>query len=272
LHNSQSNSKDLTASVSVERARGASAEAAKGEYIEYSEYIPSLREIFGVIQRRLYIVLIATVTIAGAGIAWSLVQTPMYEASIKVLIGQEQGNSTPGTLGADVQGLQQITRTMAEAITTYPVAEAVISQQNLRVSPNDLLEEYMSAQQIPNTQFIEVSYTDPSPEKAQGVANAIGEIFSERVSEVSPSSNAVTATVWEPAQMPENPVSPNLMLNTAVAILLGLASGVGLAFLLEYLDDSWRSPEEAEQVSGVPTFAVIPEFEALTGEKEAGGY
>ena len=48
--------------------------------------------------------------------------------------------------------------------------------------------------------------------------------------------------------------------------------GMRLAFLLEYVDDSWRSPEEAEQVSGVPTFGVIPEFEALTGKKEAEGY
>jgi capsular polysaccharide biosynthesis protein len=34
--------------------------------------------------------------------------------------------------------------------------------------------------------------------------------------------------------------------------------GTGLAFLLEFMDDSWRSPAEAEQVSGVPTFGVIP--------------
>jgi hypothetical protein len=34
--------------------------------------------------------------------------------------------------------------------------------------------------------------------------------------------------------------------------------GVGLAFLLEYLDDGWRSPEEVEQISGVPTYALIP--------------
>jgi protein tyrosine kinase modulator len=37
--------------------------------------------------------------------------------------------------------------------------------------------------------------------------------------------------------------------------------GVGLAFLLNYLDDSWQSSEEAEQLSGVPTFSIIPGFE-----------
>lgn len=42
--------------------------------------------------------------------------------------------------------------------------------------------------------------------------------------------------------------------------MLGLMLGTGAAFLLEYLDDSWRSPEEAEQVSGVPTFGMVPAF------------
>ncbi len=38
--------------------------------------------------------------------------------------------------------------------------------------------------------------------------------------------------------------------------------GIGLAFLLEYrLVSGLHSPERLEQLSGVPTFAVIPEFE-----------
>jgi capsular polysaccharide biosynthesis protein len=36
--------------------------------------------------------------------------------------------------------------------------------------------------------------------------------------------------------------------------------GVGLALLLDYLDDDWDSPEEVERISGVPTFAVVPTF------------
>jgi capsular exopolysaccharide synthesis family protein len=34
--------------------------------------------------------------------------------------------------------------------------------------------------------------------------------------------------------------------------------GIGLAFIMEYLDDSWRSPDEVERISGVPAFGVIP--------------
>jgi capsular polysaccharide biosynthesis protein len=78
---------------------------------------------------------------------------------------------------------------------------------------------------------------------------------------VSPSANAITATVWERAAVPDSPVSTNPLRNALLGLLLGGMLGLGLAFLLEYLDDSWRSPEEVEQVSGVPTFGAIRTFE-----------
>jgi capsular polysaccharide biosynthesis protein len=52
--------------------------------------------------------------------------------------------------------------------------------------------------------------------------------------------------------------------NGLLAAVFGLMLGTGLALLMEYLDYSWRSPEEVEQISGVPTFATIPEFAVAT--------
>jgi capsular polysaccharide biosynthesis protein len=43
--------------------------------------------------------------------------------------------------------------------------------------------------------------------------------------------------------------------------------GITLAFLLEHLDDRWRSPEDAEQVSGVPTFGVVRTFNVPKARK-----
>ncbi len=183
----------------------------------------------------------------------------MYEASIKLLVGQEQRSGTASQLGSDVQGLQQLTQTVADLVNTRPVAEAVIDRLDLEVSPEGFLEN-LGVEPVANTQTIQVSYTDPDPEQAQEIANTVGDVFSEQVSEVSPSANAITATVWEQAVAPDEPVSPDPVRNGALALVLGLMLGVGLAFLLEYLDDSWRSPEEVEQISGVPTFGIIPEF------------
>lgn len=240
--------------MNVEPGPGTIVEASEGEYVI------SLGDLLRVVWKRMWAVILVAVVLAGAAVGFSLGQTPRYEASIKILVGQEQTGDVPGSLGSDVQGLQQLTQTVADLVSTRPVAEAVIDRLELGVSPETFLEN-LSVEQVANTQTIQVSYTDPDPEQAREIANTVGEVFSEQVSEVSPSANAITATVWERAVAPDEPVSPDPVRNGALALVLGLMLGVGLAFLLEYLDDSWRSPEEVEQVSGVPTFGIIPEFE-----------
>jgi capsular polysaccharide biosynthesis protein len=247
--------------LEAEQGLGLPAEAAEYEY-----NILSLQDFLQVIRSRFWVVALVTVVLVGAAVGLSLVQTPMYEASIKILVGQERA-STENPNANDVMGLQQLTRTMAEGVNSRPVAEVVIQQLNLQMTPEDFLAN-LSVEQIPETQFMEVNYRDSSPDRAQRVADTIGDAFSTQVSQVSPSASAITATVWERAETPDGPVSPNPARNGLLALMLGLMLGTVLAFLLEYLDDSWRSPEEAEQVSGVPTFGLIPEFGAITDKKK----
>jgi succinoglycan biosynthesis transport protein ExoP len=49
--------------------------------------------------------------------------------------------------------------------------------------------------------------------------------------------------------------------------LMGSVIGVGAAFLLEFLDHSWRSPEEAESISGIPTLGIVPRFKRPLSKK-----
>lgn len=229
------------------------------------EYVLSLGDLLEIIRRHLLAVIQVVVLFVAAAMTFSIVQMPMYESSIMILVGQEQREDLQGSLGSDVQGLEQLTQTMAEAVNSRPVAEAVIEELSLGMPPEDFLRN-MTVEQVPNTQFLQVSYTDPSPQNAKRIADTIGMVFSDQVSEVSPSANAITATVWERAALLEEPVSPQPVRNGLLALVLGLIAGVGLAFLLEYLDDSWRSPEEVERISGAPTFGVVPAFKPADPE------
>lgn len=221
-----------------------------------------LGELLQVLYRRLWIILLVAGTLVSATMAFNLTQSPNYEASITMLVGQERGISeTPD----DVVGLQQLTQTMAEGVYSRRVAEAVVDRENLPTSPEVFLG-HLSVEPVPNTQLITVVYRDTDPDRAQRAANAVGEVFSERVSEVSRSANSITATVWDPAVTPSAPVSPDPIRNGLLALAAGLMLGVGLSFLLEYLDESWRSPEEAERVSGVPVYGIIPELEVGAGK------
>ncbi len=60
------------------------------------------------------------------------------------------------------------------------------------------------------------------------------------------------------ARVPTAPVEPNIPRNLSFAFMLGLTSGVGLAFLLEGLDNTVRTTEQAQMISGLPPLGMIP--------------
>jgi len=60
------------------------------------------------------------------------------------------------------------------------------------------------------------------------------------------------------ARTPGAPAEPNIARNLVFAFALGLSSGIGLAFLLEGLDNTVRTPEQAQAISGLPSLGMIP--------------
>ena len=52
-------------------------------------------------------------------------------------------------------------------------------------------------------------------------------------------------------------------MNIAIAFLLGLMVSVGLVFLLEYLDNTYKNKEQLEKDLGIPVLGAIPDVENL---------
>jgi non-specific protein-tyrosine kinase len=232
-------------------------------------YVISLRHLVQVLLRRMWVILVSAILLAGLVVAYSLQQTPIYAASIKILVGQRA--DVDPIVAPPIAELQEWAVTMAEAIDSHRIAEATIQRYNLPMTPDALVANLDAKSSVEGSQFIEVTYRDPNRARAKEVANAVGTVFSDHIEVLSPNAEGVTATVWEKAAMPVSPISPDPVRNGVVALMVGSVIGVGLAFLLEHLDDRWRSPEEAEQVSGVPTLGVIPKHEAIVGNKRKLG-
>jgi polysaccharide biosynthesis transport protein len=65
-------------------------------------------------------------------------------------------------------------------------------------------------------------------------------------------------SIVDAAATPLFPRSPNLLLNLALAFVAGLSLGILLAISLDYLDDSFKAPEDIEREIGLPVVGVVP--------------
>ena len=67
-------------------------------------------------------------------------------------------------------------------------------------------------------------------------------------------------SVVDHASSPHYPSKPKKRLNLMLASVVGMMMGVGLAFFLEYLDNTLKTPEDVERRLGLPTLGVVPSF------------
>src|SRR5918997_132093 len=131
----------------IRSAQNLSVEAAE------DEKVVSLDDFFRVVRNSIWTIVLTIIVAVGIAVALSSLQTPQYEASIRILIRQEGGIvDTPMNAG----GLRDLTATMAKAVDTRPVAEETIRRLDLNTTPQQLLEELSAVQEV-GTQFVQVS-------------------------------------------------------------------------------------------------------------------
>jgi len=67
--------------------------------------------------------------------------------------------------------------------------------------------------------------------------------------------------VVDPAMIPAYPSRPAKARNIAMAFLVGLVGGIGLALMREYLDNTVKTPDDIETLARLPSLAVVPQFD-----------
>jgi polysaccharide biosynthesis transport protein len=77
--------------------------------------------------------------------------------------------------------------------------------------------------------------------------------------------------ITNPARVPQSPIEPNIPRNLAFALVLGVISGVGLAFLLENMDNTVRTPEQAQALAALPSLGMIPLGSKTSGHNSTIG-
>jgi tyrosine-protein kinase len=223
-----------------------------------------LRHQLDVIRRRKWIVLSVLATAMAAAALFSAIERATYRAESKILIGQAGSLPSPTSAG---QITQTYTATMADLLKSNDLAVRVIARLGLDRAPEDVLKK-VSASINPQTSVIKLSVDDHSARQARLINQEIGTVFSELVKQrlgkgtpATPSSPAippVTATIWDPAHILPEKVSPKPVRNIAIAGVLGFILGLLAAFLRDHFDRGLRNREMVEQEFGVPVIGQIP--------------
>ncbi len=102
----------------------------------------------------------------------------------------------------------------------------------------------------------------------------IYETLLKRLKETSLTEGAKSINIWvvDKAEVPKGPISPRMQMNIMLAIIVGLFGGVGIAFFLEYLDNTIKTPEDVEEKLKLPFLGAIPKIrlDEVTGGKIEG--
>jgi capsular polysaccharide biosynthesis protein len=220
-----------------------------------------LRRYLLILRRHALLVLAIVIAAVGAGYLVAP-KTHTYTAASTVYVSPSIDMS-PGSgdvSGNRVTGLDRLIGTFAAMATSNKVAAGAVATAHVNRSPAQVAHEN-TAKQVANTNLIRIAVTDRSAAASSALANGAAGALLDQVKtfERTPARASEPAvSIYESAQQPVIANHLALKRDVALAGLLGLiVAGIVLA-LLEHLDITVRSAEDAERELEVPVLAVVP--------------
>jgi non-specific protein-tyrosine kinase len=161
---------------------------------------------------------------------------------------------------------QQLVKTYSRMVQQPVVLEQVIERLQLPMEAA-ALGRLVSVQPIRETQLFEVAVEGTDPAGIRDIANTIAAVFVEQQGQQRLASQA-SSGLWvaQPALEPIEPIGPKPVLNAVLAAVLGLMVVVGVVALLEYLDDTVKSPEDLAQAASLSTLGTVMRLDSRSGE------
>ena len=220
-----------------------------------------LHEFLKLLRTRWLTVVITGLATILAAIAYTLSQTPLYEASTRLFVSTVSGDSMSDRYSGNRLSQERVL-SYSQLIRGETLAQRTINRLNLDIDAETMTTEMVSAKAQPNTVLINVAIRDSSPVRARDIANALSDEFVAMVRELeTPSPGAAPdarVVVEQRATIPAQPVVPKPKRNIAFGLIIGLLLGVALAVLREVLDNTVKDRDSLERISGSGVVGAIP--------------
>ena len=251
----------------------------------------SLRDFLNVIFKRKYQVLLFFFVIFSMFAFATLLTKPTYQATCQILVkpGRENifvpatGSSGPViSINREEQLYSEIeiikNRSLAQEVVEAigpaiiyteldgkgkSILGSVFSGSKEQQSPLEKallkIHKNLDVQGINKSNIIQISFNHTSPQMAAAVVDMLAHRYLDKHAEVYKTDSQENAGVYliEPTPIPLNPVSPKIFLNLILGLFLGTFGGLGIAFFLNYLDESLESVEDVEDALDVPVLISV---------------
>jgi len=227
----------------------------------------SLQEILDLLRENARFIIGLTVAcIVIVGLFTVFFVSKKYDSSTTLIVGKPEGyaNTSDSSTYSQVMTNQQLVGTYSEIAKSDSVMTKVVSNLGLDMTDSQLANK-ISVKTVNDTELIEITVTDTSANRAAQIANETAKVFMENVAGLMKINNL---QIVDTAVVNNTPVSPNLKLNLAIALLAGLVISIFIIFLRETLNTTIKSVDELKEIAGdIPIVAVIPHSEALMDEE-----
>lgn len=214
-----------------------------------------LQEIAKIIRKRLLLIIfLVTIIVAiAAGINFYLL-TPVYEAQTQILVNQKS-TSEEAYSWSQMETDLQLINTYNVIITSPVILTPVIEKLELDVTPETLMNQ-ISVSNENDSKILNITVEDLKPSLAVEISNTVADVFKETIPQLM---NVDNINILSSAKLSENPtpIKPNKVLNIAIAAVIGLVLGIGVAFLLELLDTTVKSEKDIEETINLPVMGII---------------
>lgn len=218
-----------------------------------------LRDYLRVLAKHWIVIVVITALVTGAVAVWTFLQPRIYTATAQTFVAISSSSDSGDPFTGATYTIQRIT-SYIQLIDSPEVLQPVIDELGLDASVTQLASSVAATNPV-DTVLINISASNEDPQQAAQVANAVavqlGSVIQTLETGIAGDVVPVKATLTNPAEPPTSPSSPRTRVNLLLGLLIGLALGVGFAFLKESLDTSVKSPDELTDMTGATPLGMI---------------
>jgi capsular exopolysaccharide synthesis family protein len=145
-------------------------------------------------------------------------------------------------------------------IETGKIGAGVKNQYLAAVARENMLRQALEAQKQEQNKLNESAIEYNTLKRDVDTSRQLYEGLLQKLKEAGVTAGLHTNNIRivDAARVPTAPTEPNIPRNLGFGFLLGLSSGIGLAFLMEAMDSTVRTTEQAQVISALPSLGIIP--------------